>query len=359
MPKVRAKKSCGFSPRLAGARALIARQRLSLTHFPGATVAAGLAIRCHHGLARVGIREVAIEVMPPEKPHGRAASGVGFRGVHCKCLKSNGLRRRSVSPAASPAASMRSFCYKRGVVTEPRSTRMGARSLAKIARNAARRVIYAGDQVYCPLCERGFRAWVGGRACGRCPGCMAATRSRVLFLVLQGRSALLGDSAPVLHFAPEACLRVRIQPVLGERYVSTDLRRTDVTTQQDITKMTFPNGEFGAVICSHVLEHIPDDRRALSELARVTRPGGHLIVQVPLGVDSATDEDPAVTDPAERKRRWGEPDHLRLYGLDLADRIREAGFEVDVLRSGDLFDPAQLERCGLDEKQVVFVARRT
>lgn len=187
---------------------------------------------------------------------------------------------------------------------------------------------------------------------------MAATRSRVLFLLLRDRSDLLGDSAPVLHFAPEACLRVRIQPELGERYVSTDLRRTDVTTQQDITSMTFPDGQFGAVICSHVLEHIPDDRRALSELARVIRPGGHLIVQVPLDLESVTDEDPAVIDPAERKHRWGETDHLRLYGLDLADRIREAGFEVDVLRCGALFDPAQLGRYGLDETQVVFAARR-
>lgn len=187
---------------------------------------------------------------------------------------------------------------------------------------------------------------------------MAATRTRVLYLLLQDRSDLLGEAGPVLHFAPEACLRVRIQPMLGDRYVSTDLRRTDVTTQQDITKMTFPNEEFGAVICSHVLEHIPDDRKALSELARVIRPGGRLIVQVPLDLESATDEDPAVIDPAERKRRWGERDHLRMYGLDLSERVREAGFDVDVLHCGSLFDPSRRGRYGLDEKQVVFVGRR-
>jgi len=228
----------------------------------------------------------------------------------------------------------------------------------KSARNFARRTLYAGNQVHCPLCERGFREWVGGRPSGRCPGCTAATRTRVLYLLLQDRSDLLGDAGPVLHFAPEPCLRVRIQPVLGDRYVSTDLRRTDVTTQQDITKMTFPNEEFGAVICGHVLEHIPDDRKALSELARVIRPGGNLIVQVPLSLESATDEDSAVIDPAERKRRWGERDHLRMYGLDLSERIREAGFDVDVLRCGTLFEPSRRSRYGLDEKQVVFVGRR-
>jgi SAM-dependent methyltransferase len=179
-----------------------------------------------------------------------------------------------------------------------------------------------------------------------------------LFLLLRDRPDLLGDSVPVLHFAPEACLRARIEPVLGDRYVSTDLRRTDVTTRQDITKMTFSDGEFRTVICSHVLEHIPEDRKALSELARIVRPGGHLLVQVPLDLESRTDEDSSVIDPAERKRRWGETDHLRLYGLDLADRIREAGFAVDVLRCGALFDSAQRERYGLDENQVVFAARR-
>jgi len=180
-----------------------------------------------------------------------------------------------------------------------------------------------------------------------------------LFLLLRDRSELLGEAAPVLHFAPEACLRARIGPMLGDRYVSTDLRRTDVTTQQDITKMTFENDEFSTVICSHVLEHIPDDRQALAELARILRPGGFLIVQVPLNLESPTDEDPTVVSPEERKRRWGEPDHLRMYGLDVADRIRAAGFDVEVLRCGALFEGSLRDHYGLDQKEVVFVCRRT
>ncbi|MEM7433799.1 MAG: methyltransferase domain-containing protein [Myxococcota bacterium] len=147
-------------------------------------------------------------------------------------------------------------------------------------------------------------------------------------------------------------------PLLGEGYVTTDLRRTDVTTQQDITRMTFADGSFGTIVCSHVLEHIPDDRGALSELARVLRPGGHLLVQVPFNHHGLTDEDPSVTDPEERLRRWGELDHLRLYGSDLVDRMTSAGFDVDTILVESGFPRELQERHGLAPDQVVFVGRR-
>lgn len=219
-------------------------------------------------------------------------------------------------------------------------------------------MIYAGEGVYCPLCERSCRQWVGGRAFGRCPFCMAASRSRFLWHLLEQRSELLSGDSPVLHFAPERCLRVRLEPKLGDRYVTTDLIRTDVTTQQDITQMSFEDEAFGTIICSHVLEHIPDDTRALSELARVLRPGGHLAVQVPLSLDAPTDEDPRVTDPAERKRRWGELDHVRMYGLDIAQRIAAAGFDVESVCATSVFDPAFCSHHGLRPNEMLFIGRR-
>ena len=87
---------------------------------------------------------------------------------------------------------------------------------------------------------------------------------------------------------------------------------------------------FDTIICSHVLEHVPADAKAMSELFRVLRPGGVAIIQVPYADDCAeTDEDPSVTDPLERERRFGQFDHVRIYGRDFADRLRRAGFVVD------------------------------
>lgn len=232
------------------------------------------------------------------------------------------------------------------------------RERVKQLRDVVRGRLYAGDQVVCPVCDSSFRSWVDGRSFGRCPACTSATRTRFLFHVLQARPGILQTDGMVLHFAPENCLRRRLRIELRRRYVTTDLRRHDVTTNQDITDMTFDDGSFATVICGHVLEHIPDDQRALREMHRVLRPGGTAVIQVPLSLDAPTDEDPTVTDPAERKLRWGEPDHLRKYGLDLRDRLGGAGFDVEVLICEDVA-PESLRRLhGLDPNGRIFVARR-
>jgi SAM-dependent methyltransferase len=165
-------------------------------------------------------------------------------------------------------------------------------------------------------------------------------------------------NGPLLHFAPESCHHKRLSSTLGDRYVTADLHRKDVTSNQDITNMTFPDHSFSTVICSHVLEHIPDDSRAIRELYRVTQPGGRVLIQVPLRLDAPTDEDPSITDPNERKRRWGERDHLRMYGLDLADRIHQEGFHVEVLACADLIDEPVRNRFGLYPDERTFVATR-
>jgi SAM-dependent methyltransferase len=187
---------------------------------------------------------------------------------------------------------------------------------------------------------------------------MSATRTRFLLHLIQARPGILQTDGLVLHFAPENCLRKRLSVELQSRYVTTDLRRHDVTTNQDITNMTFDDGSFATVICSHVLEHIPDDQRALRELHRVIRPGGTALIQVPLSLDAPTDEDPTVTDPAERKRRWGEHDHLRTYGLDLTDRLCTAGFDVDVVICGEVTPESVQNQHGLDPNGRIFLARR-
>jgi SAM-dependent methyltransferase len=127
----------------------------------------------------------------------------------------------------------------------------------------------------------------------------------------------------------------------------------------DLTDVPHPDDSFDAILCSHVLEHVPDDRRAMRELRRILRPGGWAIVQVPIDYTRAgTHEDPAIESPEDREREYWQSDHLRLYGNDFPDRLREAGFDVTVdsyLR--DLPEP-EINRYGLISLEDIYVCRK-
>ena len=129
----------------------------------------------------------------------------------------------------------------------------------------------------------------------------------------------------------------------GLRYVTADLEPGLGELQLDVTRIALPDGAFDAILCSHVLEHVPDDRAAMRELRRVLAPGGWLIVMVPLDHTRAeTYEDPAITSPAERERAFLQHDHVRLYAPDIAGRLEEAGLEVTRHRPRDAFGPQAL-----------------
>ncbi len=109
----------------------------------------------------------------------------------------------------------------------------------------------------------------------------------------------------------------------------TDLESRLARVLADLTACPWPDETFDVVLCSHVLEHIPDDERAMGELHRILRPGGWGIVLVPFTPDRATVEDPTVTSPEERRRLFGQEDHVRKYGREYLERLWRAGFEVD------------------------------
>lgn len=110
-----------------------------------------------------------------------------------------------------------------------------------------------------------------------------------------------------------------------------------------ITAIDFPDSSFDAVLCFHVLEHVADDRMAIREVFRVLKPGGWAILQVPI-TEPATREDPRIATAEERFRAYGHPEHVRAYGPDYADRLREAGFHVTVDRFLREISPFQRDR---------------
>jgi SAM-dependent methyltransferase len=118
-------------------------------------------------------------------------------------------------------------------------------------------------------------------------------------------------------------------------------------TRADARELPFEDDSFDAILCVHVLEHVADDRAALRELRRVLRPRGWAVIQVPILRDK-TIEDPAEQDPAQRLRRFGQDDHVRVYGEDFFDRLSEAGFTPDVVDMKPQLSRGTRWRCGLD-----------
>jgi hypothetical protein len=222
-----------------------------------------------------------------------------------------------------------------------------ARLSARLLRGEARR---------CPCCGGSFSRMSRRRLSGWggiCPRCRSHPRHRAIALLL-ARGDLPGRR--LLHFAPEPLL----DPVFGrlpelerttaDLYVPADLRL-------DITEMDLPDSSFDLILCSHVLEHVPDDRAATRELRRVLSGGGLALVLVPYRPAVTTYEDPSIRSPLGRMVAFGQQDHVRIYGSDLPDRLREAGFEVDDRTAGELFDAETVERCELDRDEHLFLCR--
>lgn len=167
-----------------------------------------------------------------------------------------------------------------------------------------------------------------------------------MYLRARGLPAV-GDR--VLHCAPEPFLEQALRGIVGEGYVSVDLEDPRAMVSADLTALPFEDASFDLVLCSHVLEHVPDDRAAMAEMARVLVPGGEAIVQSPVNHDQTwgTYEDPSLTDPEERLTRFSQADHVRVYGPDLSARLQEAGLLVSVERPAEAVDEQTVARLGL------------
>ena len=220
---------------------------------------------------------------------------------------------------------------------------------------------HRGDTVRCPLCDSGFDRFKDdwNRPNALCWRCGAQERHRAQWLLFERRPQLLGEARSLLHFSPEWCLRRHLAALPGLRYVTSDLDRAqEADLRLDVTALELPDDAFDAVICSHVLEHVRDDRAALRELRRITAPGGFTLVMVPLALDRAsTYEDVSITAPEEREQAFLQHDHVRLYAPDIADRLRAAGFAVEVADMHAELGPDAARRHGLLASDLIFLCR--
>lgn len=206
-----------------------------------------------------------------------------------------------------------------------------ALAVLRSVRAKAARTWFRGSAVDCPICHGEWRAFApfNGREGAKCPGCGSLERHRQLWLYLTRNSDVLTRSQRVLHVAPEEFLREALSATHREGYVYGDIN--DREHYLDVTDLPFDDAAFDVIICSHVFEHVPDDASAMSEVRRVLAPTGWAILNAPVDDDQElTDEDRSVTSASERRKRFGQWDHVRSYGRDYADRLRAAGLEVDI-----------------------------
>lgn len=234
------------------------------------------------------------------------------------------------------------------------------------------RVVYFGNAYYCPVCKSKVRLWkplgydfpviyekqiVGsGIRNAMCPVCGSSDRVRLLYLFLKNKTNLFTRRIKLLHIAPEDALRDLLLKLKNVDYLTSDLDPGKVMEQMDITIIGYPENSFDAILCNNVLEHIPDDRKAMRELYRVLKPGGWAILQVPVSkVLEETFEDFSITSPQEREKHFGQKDHVRIYGNDYIRKLTKAGFAVETFNwTLDTAFQNEKNPYGLNEDETIF-----
>ncbi len=227
---------------------------------------------------------------------------------------------------------------------------------------ALKKLWFYGRDRYCSFCQSRVRffASVGDipRPNALCPVCGSFERHRLVWLFFRKHTNLFDQNPKsMLHIAPEPQIERKFKKIPNLRYLTADLFNPAAMVKMDITDIQYPDNSFDVIYCSHVLEHVPDDRAAIRELYRVLKSDGWAVLLIPITVER-TLEDPSVSDPAERERLFGQEDHVRRYGRDFRNRLEEAGFHVQGIPALDLVDREQIESMGVIACEEVFLCKK-
>lgn len=191
------------------------------------------------------------------------------------------------------------------------------------------------------------------------PGTLSLERHRQMWLYLQNETDFFTKKYKVLHIAPEQEFLRKFRKMDHLEYISADLFSPIVDVKADILDLPFEDESFDVIFCNHVLEHIEDDKKAMSELYRVMKKGGWGIFQVPMKNSlETTYEDFSIKDPKERQKHFGQYDHVRWYGMDYFDRLRKSGFQVDANFYSKKFSAAERTKFGLIENEILPIVRK-
>ena len=220
-------------------------------------------------------------------------------------------------------------------------------------------LFYRGNQVECPICSATYREFlpygrINPRPNALCPKCLSLERHRLIWLYLREKTNFFQQKLKVLHIAPEHCFMKRFEQQHGAGYITADLESPLAKVKMDIHQIPFEENHFDVVLCNHVLEHVADDLKAMSEINRVLKPGGWAILQVPFfsPVPETTLEDHTITNPREREKIFGQDDHVRKFGKDYPQRIEHSGLQC----IADAFATGVDLRFGISRGEIIYKA---
>ena len=225
-------------------------------------------------------------------------------------------------------------------------------------------LFYKGNRYTDPIDGKSFRTFLpygyeNPRDNVLSPSTLSLERHRLLWLYLQQETDFFTSPKKVLHVAPEQAFYTRFRKQENLDYLTTDLFSPLADVKADIRNFPFEDESFDFILCNHVLEHIVEDNKAMSELFRVLKKGGTGIFQVPMDQQAPkTFEDPSITDPKERAKVFGQYDHVRLYGLDYFERLKNVGFEAEGVDFTQQMSAADIDRYRLSKGELIPVCKK-
>ncbi len=191
------------------------------------------------------------------------------------------------------------------------------------------------------------------------PSTLSLERHRLLWLYLKKETDFFSAPLKILHFAPEQAFYKRFRKLKNIDYTTTDLNSPLADVKADICDLPFQNETFDVILCNHVLEHIPDDTKAMSEMYRVLKKGGWGIFQIPQDLKrDKTFEDDTITNKKERTKIFGQYDHVRIYGRDYFDKLRNIGFTVEEVDYTASLQAAEIEKYRLAKGEIIPVVKK-
>ena len=227
------------------------------------------------------------------------------------------------------------------------------------------KILYSGNKFIDPIDGRGYSKFLSYgygklRKNALSPGTLSLERHRLLWLYLNKSTNLLNSKLKVLHIAPEQIFYKKFKNNLNWDYTTFDLKSPLADIKGDITNLSFKNNTFDLIICNHVLEHIADDRSAMSEIYRVLKKNGMGILQVPIDNNlEKTYEDITLVSKKDRTKHFGQYDHVRVYGRDYKDRLENIGFIVNFINYTDEIENNLISKYGLIKGELIPIVKKS
>ena len=225
-------------------------------------------------------------------------------------------------------------------------------------------ILLSGDKFTDPIDGKSFRKFLSygynkSRKNALSPSTLSLERHRLLWLYLKNETVLFEKKIKLLHFAPEQAFYKRFKKLRNIQYDTIDINSPLAKIKADICDLPIKENTYDFILCNHVLEHVLDDNKAMSELYRVLKKGGTGIFQVPIDMKrEKTFQDDSITDKLERNKIFGQYDHVRVYGKDYFKKLEDTGFKVQQIDYSKKFSDKEILKFSIIRGEIIPVCTK-